>query len=485
MLTLEFIIAALGGLIIPGETPITSAIIDSRQAGPGALFVALPGDKTDGHQFVGDALGKGAVAAIIERAVDGTYPVLDLTPGPSPTGRGESVSPLQPPICIRVDNALLALQEIARQWHRRWASQPGRRTIGLTGSVGKSTVKEMAADVLSVRYKTHRNSGSLNNEIGLPLTILHLAADHERAVLEMGFYVPGEIALLAGIAPPQIGLVTNISPVHLERAKTLHTIIRGKAELVEALPPDGTAILNLDDADVMTMRQWTRARVFTYGLDPAADVWADNVEGLGLDGVRFLLHHGGDAQSVRISALGRHSVYPALGAAAVGLIEGLTLAEIVRGLETSASPIRLKALAGPNGSILLDDTYNASPISMIAALNLLADLRETRHVAVLGDMLELGEYEEEGHAKVGRRAAEVADLLVTVGARARIIAREAIHGGMTLDQVKAFDGYRDAVEFLGDMLQSGDAVLVKGSRAVHMERIVQALREGEYNQPKG
>jgi UDP-N-acetylmuramoyl-tripeptide--D-alanyl-D-alanine ligase len=215
--------------------------------------------------------------------------------------------------------------------------------------------------------------------------------------------------------------------------------------------------------------------VLTYGLDPAADVWADGVEGLGLDGVRFVLHHGREACPVRMSALGRHSVYPALGAAAVGLVEGVPWADIVCALEASRSQIRLKALTGPRGSVLLDDTYNASPVSVIAALNLLADLRRARHVAVLGDMLELGPYEEEGHSKVGMRAAEVADLLVTVGQRGKIIAREAIHGGMTPDQVRVFDGYEEAVAFLRDAIQSEDAVLVKGSRAVHMERVVADL----------
>jgi len=470
MITLEFIIGALSEQIVPGDHPITSAVIDSREAKEGALFVALPGETADGHQFVGDALAQGAVAAIIDRDVDAPYPVVDLR-----RAAERLYAAVPPPLCLRVDSALFALQEVARQWHRYWASLPARRTIGLTGSVGKSTVKEMVADVLSVRYNTLKNVGSFNNEIGLPLTAVSLNEDHQRAVLEMGFYVLGEIALLTSIAPPQVGLVTNISPVHLERARSLETIIRGKAELLEALPPDGAAVLNLDDPNVMSMRQWTAAQVITYGLDPSADVWADQVEGLGLDGLQFVLHHRREACPVRLSALGRHSVYPALGAAAVGLVEGLSMGEIARGLEASRSQIRLKALAGPRGSILLDDTYNASPVSVIAALNLLADLHPTRHVAVLGDMLELGPYEEEGHAKVGMRAAEVADLLVTVGPRGKIIAREAIHGGMTPDQVRAFDQYEDAVAFLRDAIQSEDAVLVKGSRAVHMERIVAAL----------
>ncbi|MBN1431109.1 MAG: UDP-N-acetylmuramoyl-tripeptide--D-alanyl-D-alanine ligase [Anaerolineae bacterium] len=484
MLTLEFLIEALtppsapppmhGGGSGRGSRPITDVVIDSRRAGPGALFVALPGEQADGHQYVAQALEKGAVAAVIDQNIEVSCPVIDLT-----TAGARTIVSLQTPLCLKVASALPALQEAARRWHRHWAGLPGRRTIGITGSVGKSTTKEVIADVLAKHFSTLRNEGSYNNEIGLPMTALKLRSDHERAVLEMGFYVPGEIDLLTGIAPPQVGVVTLIAPVHLERAGSIDTIIRGKAELLQALPADGTAILNLDDDNVMAMATFTQARVLTYGLSPKADVWADQIEGLGLDGARCVLHHEGESRPVHLKMLGRHSVYTALAAAATGLVEGMSWEEIVDGLESTAGKLRLVAVPGLRGSTILDDTYNASPPSMIAALDLLADVPDERRIAVLGDMLELGEYEEEGHRRVGQRAAAVADVLVTVGERGRIIAREARHNGMSPSRVHIASTAQEAIEFLQSIIRPGNAVLVKGSRAVKMEQIVAALREVE------
>jgi UDP-N-acetylmuramoyl-tripeptide--D-alanyl-D-alanine ligase len=223
------------------------------------------------------------------------------------------------------------------------------------------------------------------------------------------------------------------------------------------------------------MRLRTRARVFTYGLDPAADLWADNIEGLGLGGIRFVLHHRHEALSVRVPLLGRHSVHTCLRAAAVGLIEGLTWQEIIEGLQAvGATQLRLVAVTGPEGSLILDDTYNASPESVMAALNLLNEL-EGRRVAVLGDMLELGAYEEVGHRLVGRRARDVADLLVTVGPRARIIAEEAREAGLPASAVVELEDSAQALTFLRHIIRRGDVVLLKGSRAVKLDRIVPAL----------
>jgi UDP-N-acetylmuramoyl-tripeptide--D-alanyl-D-alanine ligase len=347
----------------------------------------------------------------------------------------------------------------------------------VTGSVGKSTAKEIIAEVLARRYRVLKSEGSYNNELGIPMTVLGLDGSQQRMVLEMSMYTRGEIALLTGIAPPQVGVVTLIAPVHLSRAGTLENIIRAKTELVEALPLDGAAILNRDDEAVMTMAGRTQARVLTYGLNPEADFRADRVEGLGLDGIRFWLHHEETHLHLHLPMLGRHSVYTALAAAAVGVVEGLSWDEIGEGLRSSRSQLRMIVVAGPRSSTVLDDTYNASPTSVLAALDLLADLDRGRRIAVLGDMLELGSYEEEGHAHVGARAGAVADLLVTVGERARNIARAAIRAGLPRAAVCSFDSAEDAAGFLLDALQPGDAALVKGSRAVGMERIVRRLQE--------
>ena len=249
---------------------------------------------------------------------------------------------------------------------------------------------------------------------------------------------------------------------------------------MEGLPPapEGVAILNQDDERVRDFASRTQARVFYYGLSPEADLWASEVEGLGLEGIRCVVHYGPESVYMRVPLLGRHSVHTVLRATAVGLVEGLTWEEIVQGLQNPQNQLRLIAVQGPNGSLILDDTYNAAPPSVIAALNLLEDL-EGRKIAVLGDMLELGEFEERGHRMVGARAAEVAELLVTVGERARWIAEEARALGMREDQVVELPDSPAAVEFLSDRLAEGDVILVKGSRGMRMDQIVAALEERE------
>jgi UDP-N-acetylmuramoyl-tripeptide--D-alanyl-D-alanine ligase len=473
MLTLGIVLEALTGQSFPGiDQVITEGVIDSRLAIPGSLFFALPGEQAHGHEYVPQAFERGAVAAVIEHDTPEGVPVLDARRPLAP----EQVEVIRLPVCLRVDNALAALQRIAGHWRARLSV----RVIGVTGSVGKSTTKELIGEILQRRYHTIRNPGNLNNEIGLPLSLLRLTEAHERAVLEMGFYVPGEIALLCQIARPAVGVVTNVSQVHMARAGTLEAIVAGKSELVEGLPPapEGAAILNYDEPLVRGMGARTKASVFTYGLSPEADLWAGDVEGLGLDGVHFVIHFRGESFSVRVPLLGRHSVHTALRAAAVGLVERLTWEEIVYGLQHTQSQLRLVAVQGPGGALILDDTYNAAPPSVIAALNLLAEL-EGRRVAVLGDMLELGDYEEQGHRLVGMRAAEVADEVVAVGDRARWIADEAIRAGLGHGQVTVVDDAQAAVDLLRGRIRSGDVVLVKGSRGMHMEEIIAGLEEPE------
>ncbi len=469
MLTLADIIAANtqdrpegAGMVI------TEAVIDSRKVIPGALFVAIPGERVDGHQFVGEAFEKGANLAFIQQDMPEPYRCLDLRKPVDPA----VLAGLEAPFCLRVDDSVQALQTTARYWRRRL----NLRVIGITGSVGKSTTKEMAAEVLNQRYRTLKSPGNLNNEIGLPLTVLHLSEGHERAVLEMGFYVPGEIALLCDLALPQVGVVTNIGTVHAERAGSQETIARGKAELVQALPsaPEGVAILNYDDSWVRKMADQTSARVFFYGLNPQAELWADNVEGLGLEGIRFRLHYHNEVITLRVPMIGRHSVHTALRAAAIGLVEGLTWQEIFNGLRSEHTQLRLVAVRSVSGALVLDDTYNASPQSTLAALNLLDEL-EGHKVAVLGDMLELGPYERQGHEMVGVRAAEVADLLITVGERARDIARAAWQAGLSKKVIHEVSNSDQAIELLKTQLSPRDVVLIKGSHGMQMDRIVTAL----------
>jgi UDP-N-acetylmuramoyl-tripeptide--D-alanyl-D-alanine ligase len=491
-LMLADVVEGLTGLRPEGvEQLISTPVIDSRNAKPGALFFAFEGDSADGHDFVADAFSRGAVAAIVEHDVSVEAQTLDVTDPAAVQAAARNASrQITMPLVLKTDSTLAALWEIATFWRQ----QHDVRIVGVTGSVGKTTTKELAAAVLARRYATLKSEGSYNNEIGLPLTLLHLTGRHQRSVLEMGMYDVGEISDLVRIARPQVGVVTIVRPVHLERAGTLERIVQAKTELVEGLPPapEGVAVLNYDDDNVRKMAQSTEARIFYYGLSSQADLWADEIEGLGLQGIRFRLHYcpraeqmerpspmiGGDMETlyVRIPLLGRHSVHTALRAAAVGLVEGLTWQEIIEGLRgvEPSSQLRLVAVPGPKGAIILDDTYNASPSSTLAALNLLDEM-EGRKIAVLGDMLELGPYEQIGHEKVGMRALEVTDVLVTVGELGRIIGETAVRWGMPPEQVYLLENNDEVVALLERVITGNDIILVKGSRSMTMEDIVNAL----------
>ncbi len=467
MLTLADILEALTGTR-PSRTSlvISEAAIDSRQVIPAAMFVALPGERVDGHDYIGQAFDRGANLALIQQDRSGQFPCIDIRDLP------EGLTIPNSPFCLRVENTLEAMQKIAAFWRRKLDV----KVIGITGSVGKSTTKEVVASVLSRRYRTLKNEGNLNNEIGLPLTLLRLGKGHERAVLEMGFYVPGEIKFLCEMALPTIGVITNIGTVHAERAGSQEEIARGKAELVESLPPEGTAILNYDDPLVRPMAERTQAQVFYYGLNPKADLWADNIESMGLEGIRFRLHYRNEALQLRVPLIGRHSVHTALRAAAVGLADNLSWDDIITGLQKGHMQLRLVAIHTKNGALILDDTYNASPQSTMAALNLLAEL-EGRKIAVLGDMLELGQYEAKGHHMVGARAAQVCDELITVGPRGKMIADAAMGSRLPADQIKWFETVPEVITYLQEHLSEGNVVLLKGSHGLRMDQIASALEE--------
>lgn len=470
MFTLADLIEGLSGRRPRNATqPLGRFVIDSREAGPGDVFVAFRGEKADGHFYVTDAFGRGAVAAIVDQEVPIEALLLDLRHNVTQ----RAIKQWTLPVIFRVDNSLIALQELAKWWRLRWKDL---RVIGITGSVGKSSTKELIAAVLERDFVVLKSEGNLNNEIGLPLTLLQLD-EQQRAVLEMGMYARGEITRLTELARPSVGVITNVGPVHLERLGTIEAIAEAKAELVQALPSEGVAILNYDDPRVRAMREQTRAQVLTYGLDPQADLWADEIASEGLEGIHFTLHYRDEEFHVQVPLLGRHSVHTSLRAAAVGLAEGMTWDHILEGLQDRRAQLRLVAAPGPNGSTILDDSYNASPASVIAALNLLADLTG-RKIAVLGDMLELGEYEDEGHRMVGLRAIDVTDVLVTVGELGWTIAQEALNNGMAPDQVKACATNDEATAYLEAIVQPGDMVLIKGSRSLHMEEIVNVLVRG-------
>lgn len=465
MFSLADVLEALTGFHPEGASlTISEAAIDSRQVIPAAIFVALVGERVDGHHYIGEAFKRGAVVALIQQDVE-EYPVLDLRQALPEPFKIPTV-----PFCLRVEDSLKALQTIAAFWRSKLKVD----IIGITGSVGKSTTKELIFDVLNQRYRTLKSLGNMNNEIGLPLSLLRLGRGHQRGVLEMGFYVPGEIAFLCELAKPRIGVITNIGTVHAERAGSQEAIARGKSELVQALPKDGVAILNYDDPWVRPMAEKTQAQVFYYGLDPAADLWADQIEGLGLEGIKFRLHYRNETLYLRAPLIGRHSVHTILRATAVGLVENMTWHDIISGLQQGRNQLRLVAVHTQSGALVLDDTYNASPESTLAALNLLSEL-EGRKVAVLGDMLELGPYEQQGHHMVGVRVAEICDELVAVGPRSQSTMKAASQAGMPASAITWFESAPEAIPFLQEHLKSGDTALIKGSLGMGMSRIVTAL----------
>ncbi|MCZ7571969.1 MAG: UDP-N-acetylmuramoyl-tripeptide--D-alanyl-D-alanine ligase [Ardenticatenaceae bacterium] len=489
MPTLSETYTGLTGRVAPvgSAAPLIAGFaVDSRQVKAGGCFVARPGEQTDGHHFIPQALAAGAIAVIAERdrlPAGGDA----LKAGDAPPGRlyGAQVvdlgvpatEPLQPPVIFVADDSLAAMQRLAGWWRDR---VPGLRVIGITGSVGKTTLKELTAAVLRQRYRTFRSAGNLNSDIGLPVTILDMPLDSERAVLEMGMTRPGELTELAAIARPVVAVVTNVGPSHLARLGSLEAITSAKAELVQTLPAGGTAILNGDDERVSSMAALAPAgvTVLTYGLDPGNTIWASKIESHGLDGISFRFHYAGQNIAARLPLLGRHSVHASLAAAGVGLVEGQSWAEIISGLKDLAEleVLRLVVVPGINGSTLLDDTYNASPASVLAALNLLADL-PGRHVAVLGNMLELGSYTLKGHQIVARRAVEICELLVTIGELGQLIADEALASGFDPAQLFATSDRAAAVAWLHEHLQPNDMVLIKASHGVRLDEVTNALVE--------
>ena len=471
MITLNDIIFALTGIVNPeNRMMVTEAVVDSRKAIPGSLFIALPGERSDGHNFVKLAFENGAALALIQRDIDSGFRVLDLRNA----NPNQEISIPQPPFCIRVDDSLKSLQDIARYWRQKLSA----RVIAITGSVGKSSTKELTSEVLSRKFHTFKNPGNYNNEIGLPLTILNLGQGYERLVLEMGFYYPGEISFLCEIAKPDVGIVTNIGTVHAERAGSQEAIAKGKAELVEALnpSPEGIAILNFDDPFVKGMASKTKARILFYGLDSGADVWADEIQGQGLKGIRFRMHYHDDSMVLEVPMLGRHSVQTILRASTAGLAEGMTMHEVAEALMASNTQLRLVAVQTKSGALILDDTYNATPESTVAALDLLNELKGQK-IAVLGDMLELGQYEQAGHEAVGRRAAEVVNHLIAVGPRGQTIAETAKLRGLPPTAVTWVADAIQAAEVLKYNLKAGDVVLIKGSHGLRMDRISPILEE--------
>ena len=434
------------------ETHFDRAVIDSRHAQAGDLFVALPGERVDGHDFAAAAVAQGASGALLTHDVAG----------------------IESAARFLVPDTLEALQRTAVAWRDALTST---QVVGVTGNVGKSTTKLITAAVLAARYRVQVNEANYNNEIGVPLCLLELRPETERAVIEMGMYTTGEIALLCRWTRPHIGIVLNVGPVHMERAGSLDAIARAKRELPESLTEADHAVLNADDPLVRAMAEHTRGRVWLFSASADStdiDVRGTVLASHGASGFDASIAYAGEEARVRVPLPGAHLLSNVLAAVTAGLADGVPFADCVRAVEALHIPTRIAVRTLPGDVTLLDDTYNASPAATVAALDLLAET-PGRHLALLGDMLELGAVSQAEHVRVGRHAAQRCDALFTIGDLAAVIATAAREAGLAATHCATKDA---AVEALRAALRPGDVLLVKASRALALETVVRALESG-------
>ena len=451
MFTLEQLLAATGGRVIQGtpraQERFVGGAFDSRIVQPGEVFFALR-DKRDGHEFVADAFARGARAAVVERAVEAPDDALLV----------EVSQPL---------HALRRLAEVLRHAHPIPA-------VGITGNVGKTTTKETTAAALGARYRVLRTAASFNNEIGVPLTFLRLEPTHEVAVIELGFYVPGEIADLCRLVRPRIGIITEIPaiPVHFARTPSVEAIAAGKAELIASLPDDGIALLNADSPRVRALASRTRARVVLFGESEDAQLRATDVRAEGLAGLRFTALYEDERVAVALPIPGRQLVPAALAALGAAHALDVPLAEAAFALQTLEQPAHRMEVRRGSGVTVIDDSYNASPAAVEAAFAVLRDVKG-RRIAVLGDMLELGSFSADAHDAAGRDAARSTDILIGIGELARTAVDSARAAG--LSEAYWASGLGEALVMLRRVQQPGDTILVKGSHSLALDRLADAL----------
>jgi len=431
---------------------ITGISTDSRTIKPGDLFIPLVGENFDGHDFIEAAFDNGAAASLTQRETD-YFP-------------GKTV--------ILVENTLTALHNLA-SWYRSGFSIP---FVGITGSVGKTSTKEMVASALSERYNVLKNEGNYNNEVGVPLTIFKLEPEHEAAVIEMGMSAAGEIRALTNIVKPSVGIITNIGISHIEKLGSRQNILKAKLELLEGLKPDGLLILNGDDVMLSGAKDLLSCRTVSYGIEEGADYQAYNIRSKGEYGIDFNMLVGGEEHLIQLPVPGVHNVYNALAAIAAGLELGVGMDDLKKGISRfSPGKMRLNIIKA-KGLTVINDAYNASPQSMKAALDVLGEMNASRRIAVLGDMLELGDWSARAHNETGAQAAKKSlDYIITVGKEASNIASGAVNAGFDPNRATEFSSNSEAIDYLRKLVQYGDAILVKGSRGMKMEEIVHALTE--------
>jgi UDP-N-acetylmuramoyl-tripeptide--D-alanyl-D-alanine ligase len=438
-----------------GQAAAQGYSIDSRTVQAGEVFFAVKGERLDGHDFVEQALSRGAIAAVVQRDELARFP--------------------KPADLLAVDDTLIALQTLATAVRKIW----GKTAIGITGSMGKTTTKEAMAHLLATKYRVHRTKGNFNNHFGLPLGLLTLEPEYDLAVVEMGMSHAGEIAALAKIAQPNEAVITNVAPVHLESFDSIAGIARAKYELIEALPHGGTAVLNADDEYVCQFGRDFNGKVVTFGMSGKgcvpADVRAENIEIVGAEGTRFDLVSEGVRQKVQSPLLGRHNVYNVLAAAAVALEHGISPSEIAAALPSLQAADKRGQVVQVGNIAVLYDCYNSSPKALMAAVDTLAAMPAGRRIVVAGEMLELGATGEELHRECGRHiAASEVNFLLGVRGLAKATVEAAREGGLNAEFVATPE---EAGEWLARETRDSDVVLLKASRGVKLEKALERWRE--------
>jgi UDP-N-acetylmuramoyl-tripeptide--D-alanyl-D-alanine ligase len=421
--------------------------IDSRTIQPGELFFAVQGERLDGHDFVEAALSRGAIAAVVRRDHLARFP---------------AKTPL-----LTVDDTLVALQQLAAAVRKRW----GKPLVGITGSAGKTTTKEIVAHILATKHRVLKSQGNLNNHFGLPLQLLKLEPEHEIAVIEMGMSHAGEITALAQLAQPNCGVVTMVAPVHLEFFDSIAGIARAKYELIESLPAGGIAVLNADDAHVSEFGRDFHGKVVTFGLQKPADVRAENIEALRPVGSAFDLVSDGERMRATLPLLGEHSIYNALAAVAVGLQYGVTLQEAAESLASLSAGDKRGQVMEVAGATIINDCYNSNPKALDSMVRSLAQMPAQRRIAVAGEMLELGASGEAMHRACGQLMGTYGvDLVLGVRGLARFIVEGAGAANVAAEFAATPE---EAAEWLRRNVKPGDLVLLKASRGVRLERALE------------
>ncbi len=447
------IIKATGGILLNGKPDaiVNNICTDSRKVSKGDLFVPLAGEKFDGHDFLTEVLKLGACGYLTSR--DGSKPLDGIV--------------------IKVEDTLKAFQDIARFYREKYDIP----LVAVTGSAGKTSTKDMIYKVLAEKYNVLKTEGNLNNHIGLPMTLLNLSKEHDIAVVEMGMSGFGEISLLSKLAKPHISVITNIGLAHIGNLGSRQNILKAKMEIFDGMDPDGLVILNGDDGLLFGLKDFLSFRTVFYGLQDGLDVQGYNIKMVDEFSTSFNIQIASQEYTVTVPVPGMHNVYNALAAIAVGLKFKVPAQDIIEGIRNyKPGKMRMNILTLDKGIRLIDDAYNANPNSMEEALRVVRDLSGSRKIAVLGDMLELGEWTRQAHLDIGKSVVRNGiNYLITLGPNSKYIAEGAASSGMSQRKIFTSETIEEANEYLIKLIRDKDVILVKGSRGMKMEGIVGCL----------